>query len=243
MTESLGRWVAAALCAGVGFGQGGAQARFEVASVKRGGDVFSTRPERSTGRIRWTTQLAYLIGYAYRLDFSRVTCDKCGSVYTLQATFDPSSTEEQVREMMQALLAERFRMRSHRVTTEVEGYGLSIGKGGPKVQEAGADGESYVAATMPEAGVVAVTGRRATIAQLAENLQRSTGVPVWDRTGLTGLYDFTFRYARESSADLDTDAPSLGAALQQGLGLRMEKRRGPVETLVVDQIEEPSGNE
>jgi hypothetical protein len=47
--------------------------RFEVASVKPGGDVFSTRPERSGGRIRWTTQACYLIGYAAHLDISRLT--------------------------------------------------------------------------------------------------------------------------------------------------------------------------
>src|ERR1700722_18529329 len=106
------------MAAGLGIGSLAAyaqttpQPRFEVASVKPGGDVFSTRPERLQGRIRWTTQLCYLIGYAYRLDFSRVTGQSCGAVYAIEATFDPSATDDQVRQMVQSLLTERFKLRS-----------------------------------------------------------------------------------------------------------------------------------
>src|SRR5215472_2394660 len=121
--------------AAAAYGQNAAP-RFEVASIKPGGDEFSTRPERLRGRFRWTTQLLYLIGYAYRLDFSRVSCPHGGDTYVVEATFDPAATDDQVRSMVQSLLADRFKMRSHRVTTEADGYALSIGKGGPKVTEA-----------------------------------------------------------------------------------------------------------
>jgi uncharacterized protein (TIGR03435 family) len=98
------------LVASAAYGQNSHRPSFEVASVKPGGDVFSTRPDHSLGRIRWTTQLAYLIGYAYRLDFSRVSGPHLGSVYAVEATFDPRTTEDQVRLMFQSLLADRFRM-------------------------------------------------------------------------------------------------------------------------------------
>src|SRR5258708_37534042 len=65
-------------------GQNAPRPAFEVASIKSGGDVFSTRPDRAGGRIRWTTQVCYLIGYAYRLDFSRVSGPKCWSVYSIE---------------------------------------------------------------------------------------------------------------------------------------------------------------
>src|SRR5580692_6936356 len=90
--------------------------RFEVASIKPAGDKFSTRPELSTGRIRWTTQLCYLIGYAYSLDFSSVTGRRCGAIYSIEATFDPASTSDRLRLMIQALLADRFKLRAHRVS-------------------------------------------------------------------------------------------------------------------------------
>jgi uncharacterized protein (TIGR03435 family) len=249
------------LTAAAMYGQTDPQPRFEVASVKPVGDAFfSTRPVRSGGRIRWTTQLCYLIGYAHRLDFSRVSGPKCGSVYSVEATFDPAATDDQVRLMVQSLLTDRFKMRAHRVTTEVNGRALSIGKGGLKIKEANvADepppmpewvkdtssalkAESYIFATMPEEGVIAITGRRVSMSQLAETLQRSTGMSVWDRTGLSGNYYFAFRYAQGLSADLQTDAPSLATALQENLGLKLEKQKGPAEALVIDYVEEPSEN-
>ncbi len=236
------------------------QPRFEVASVKPGGDVFSTRPERLQGRIRWTTQLCYLVGYAYHLDFSRVSGRSCGAIYAIEATFDPASTDDQVRQMVQSLLTDRFKMRAHRVTTEADGYGLVIGRGGPKIRAVNPSDEpppmpewvknaspvlksqSYIAATISEAGVTAITGRRVSMAQLAETLQRSVKTPFWDRTGLTGEFYFAFRFTQDLSPDVVTDAPSLAAALQENLGLKLEKQKGPVETLVIDSIDEPSGN-
>jgi uncharacterized protein (TIGR03435 family) len=249
-----------ALASLAAYAQTAPQPRFEVASVKPGGDVFSTRPERLQGRIRWTTQLCYLIGYAYHLDFSRVTGQSCGAVYALEATFDPSATDDQVRQMVQSLLTDRFKMRAHRATAEADGYGLAVGKDGLKIREADPAGEpppmpewvrnaspalkaeSYISAVIPEAGVTAINGRRVTMAQLAETLQRSIQTPVWDRTGLTGNYYFAFRYTQDLSADHITDAPALAAALRESLGLRLEKQKGPVETLVIDSIEQPSGN-
>lgn len=233
------------LTAGSARSQDFSHPRFEVASIKPGGDVFSTRPLLSRGRLRWTTQLAYLIGYAYRLDFSRVSGEHVGRVYTLEATFDPGAADGQVRLMVQALLAERFRMRARRVMTEAEGYALTIGKDGPKVKASAAAPESdsagHVAAILQSGGVIAITGRGASIAQLAEALGRS-GVPAWDRTGLTGKYDFEFRYAADLSPEAETDAPSLATALRESLGLTLKKQKGVVETLVVDHIEEPLEN-
>ena len=226
-------------------GQTSQPPRFEIASVKPGGDVFSTKPERSAGRFRWTTQLSYLIGYAYRLDFARVTCPNCASVYSLEATLDPASTDDQVRLMIRSLLTERFRMRAHQTSSEADGYALIVAKGGPKMKEAKPAEEfveGYVSATMPGAGIMMVTGRHASISQLAASLQRFTRLPVWDRTALSGSYDFTFRYAQDLGSHVQTDAPSLPTSLQESLGLKLEKRKGLVESLIVDHIEEPAGN-
>jgi uncharacterized protein (TIGR03435 family) len=184
----------------------------------------------------------------------------CGSTYSVEATFDPAATDDQVRLMVQSLLRDRFKMRSHRVTTEADGYALVIGKGGLKIREAkvadeppnmpewvkdaspALKAESFISATIPEAGVIAITGRRVSMSQLAETLQRSISMPVWDRTGLSGNYYFAFRYTEFLSADTATDAPSLATALQESLGLKLEKTKGPVEGLVIDYIEEPSEN-
>ena len=246
----------------LGYGQAAPQPHFEVASIKTAGGVFSTRPrpERSGGRIRWTTQLCYIVGYAHRLDFSQVSGQKCSSVYSLDAIFDPTATDDQVRLMVQSLLTDRFKMRSHRTATQADGYGLVIGKGGPKIKaikqgeepppmpeqinnaSSTRKTEIYISATSPHAGVIEVTGRGVSISQLAENLQRMIGIPVWDRSGLSGDFYFVFRFKELNSSELDNETPSLMTALEQSLGLKLEKQKGLVETLVIDYLEEPSAN-
>jgi uncharacterized protein (TIGR03435 family) len=151
--------------------------------------------------------------------------------------------------MLQTLLAERFKMRSHRVTAQAEGYGITVAKGGLKMKDSPAGTEpdtrpaaSYVATTPPSTGVSEVIGSRATLKQLAAELSRTSGKPFWDQTGLTGIYDFSFRYSQEVSAGEPTGAPFLATALRQDLGLALQKQQGPVETLVVDSIQPPSEN-
>jgi len=78
-----------------------------------------------------------------------------------------------------------------------------------------------------------------------------SGVPdigrgVIDRTGLPGNWDLDLRYTpdrlpqrppgQEPSA-LDPNGPSLFAALQEQLGLKLESIQGPMEVLVVDRVE------
>jgi len=106
-------------------------------------------------------------------------------------------------------------------------------------------------------GNVAVSGR--TIAQFVTTLADWVGRPVIDKTGLTGLYDFTLKFAPEGvrasgplgptltllqgqvqSPPADPTAPSLSAALQEQLGLKLESGRGPVEVIVIDRLEKPT---
>jgi uncharacterized protein (TIGR03435 family) len=72
---------------------------------------------------------------------------------------------------------------------------------------------------------------------------------VIDRTGLTGEFDFELRWTPDNlrtanaPADASTpDAPSIFAALQEQLGLKLEAQRGPVEFLVIDKVEQPIEN-
>jgi len=106
-------------------------------------------------------------------------------------------------------------------------------------------------------GNVAVSGR--TIAQFVTALSDWVGRPVIDKTGLTGLYDFTLKFlpdgvraagplgptltllsAQAPAPPIDPDAPSLSVALQEQLGLKLESARGPVEVVVIDRLEKPT---
>ena len=106
-------------------------------------------------------------------------------------------------------------------------------------------------------GNVAASGQ--TMAQLVTTIADWVGRPVIDKTGLTGLHDFTLKFAPEDVRDggplgptltqlrgqvqaprADPDAPSLSVALQEQLGLKLESARGPVEVVVIDRIEKPT---
>lgn len=233
--------------------QTAAPLRFDVASVKVSNQPYLVIfPERSGGRIRWTTDLWYMLGYAYRLQPWRISGPVPGSdhIYSVDATTDPNATDDQVRLMFQSLLIERFKMEVHRVTKDVDGYALTVAKSGPKMQEA-KEGEippmpqwfsakdtvaleGKVVATIPARGVGAITGRRATMLQLSEALQRVLRVPVLDQSSLTGKYYFGLEYA--TGDDADAPFPTLLSTVKE-LGLNLEKHKGPVEMLVVDHIE------
>ena len=105
-------------------------------------------------------------------------------------------------------------------------------------------------------GNFAVSGR--TIAQFVSTLSDLVGRPVIDKTGLTGLYDFTLKFAPEGrnagplgqtlarlgganpAPPADPNLPSLSAALQEQLGLKLESARGPVEVVIIDRLEKPT---
>jgi len=231
---------------------------FDVASVK----VLDTPAvekylHRSGGRITWRTDLFNLVQYAYNIDIWRISEVPGSPVYLLDATMDPSTTEDQLCLMFQTLLRERFKMVAHRVTKDIDGYALTIGKGGFKIKEATPEDkpapwpewmqgrapaeEGWVSATLPESDTIAITGRRASILKLSETLQRILHIMVADETGLPGTYYFAFRCARDEYGDVDVS--SLAGALQQNLGLKLERWKGPVDMLVIDHIETtPTGN-
>jgi uncharacterized protein (TIGR03435 family) len=231
--------------------------RFEVASVKPiEQEWLEMRPRRSGGRIAWRTDLPHLVQYAYRLQAWRITGRLPAEfIYDIEAVTAPSASDEQVRAMLRALVAERFKMASHRETKVAESYVLTAAPGGIRIKAVqaadpapplpewavGAEAEGRIVATLPEKGVTAVTGRRVGMQDLADGLQRVLQFNVVDKTGFAGDYYFAFRFAAPD-APIEANAPSLSTAVQQ-LGLRIRRQKLPVEILVIDSIEKlPTAN-
>ena len=162
------------------------------------------------------------------------------------------------RHMLQALLEERFGLKTHRQTKEADVYHLVVAKNGPMLGKEGSmppsaeelqplqghalpplhqknDGQGYDfiahGVSMPE---------------LARTLTGQFGRPVLDRTALTDKYDFILRYKGRWDRDRNPDdldpMPPMDRALQEQLGLKVEPAKGPVEFLVIDQIAKPSEN-
>jgi uncharacterized protein (TIGR03435 family) len=101
-------------------------------------------------------------------------------------------------------------------------------------------------------GLGSISAGGVTLTELTRMLSQRTNRMVVDRTGLTGRYDFTMEFtpdqmpppgAQLNGAPLpaiNPDGPSLFTALQEQLGLKLESARGPVETLIIDSVEQPT---
>jgi uncharacterized protein (TIGR03435 family) len=97
-----------------------------------------------------------------------------------------------------------------------------------------------------------LTGRGATVAQLAKFLSAQLRQPIVDQTGLTGRYDY-FMDINEYITDEMRNQPNGGPppegasiiaqALQSQLGLRVDPKKAQIQVLVVDRIEKtPTDN-
>jgi uncharacterized protein (TIGR03435 family) len=159
--------------------------------------------------------------------------------FDIDATFPGDTPLPQVRQMMQALLAERFELMLHRETRELPVYSLVISKNGLKIHpvEDGQGGTS--------SGPGRLEATKITMQKLAGLLAHSVGFPVIDSTDLKGVFDFTLQWSPEEAPKLaipdgndaaGTAGPSIFTALQEQLGLRLASGKGPVETLIVDHI-------
>jgi uncharacterized protein (TIGR03435 family) len=138
--------------------------------------------------------------------------------------------------MVQTLLADRFQLKFHRETRELPIYALVVAKNGAKLHAVSAAGLGV------GMGKGRFNGRGADMPTLASVLSNELGRLVFDRTGLSGFYDFTLTFEPDDTRAADTAGPSLFTALQEQLGLRLEPQKGPVETLVIDHAEKPSAN-
>jgi uncharacterized protein (TIGR03435 family) len=167
--------------------------------------------------------------------------------YDLTAKFDPTQfkdvTSEQGRAMLQALLADRFRLVVRRDTKILPHYALVVAKGGPLMQETMAenikfDGENKVYCR-PGLSVF----KQCSMAEFANMVSWfGAGPSVEDRTGLIARYDFTLNWAPQSAASNPDASPDIFSAVQEQLGLKLEPIKGPVDTYVIDHVERPTEN-
>jgi uncharacterized protein (TIGR03435 family) len=166
--------------------------------------------------------------------------------------------DEQRRLMMQAMLADRFKLKVHHESKEFPIYSLVIAKGGFKLKDAdpnntyanGIKGPNGPAGTgMMMVGRGELTGQGFEMPGLANLLSQQVHRLVVDNTGLKGKYDITLKWTpddmsgggHEDAAPTDS-GPTIYTALQEQLGLRLDSTKGPVDTVVVDHVEMPSEN-
>ena len=231
-----------------------AEPKFEVATVKLRqsgtpyhfydctGDRFLFSGPALGNLLQWTYNMR---GEAYH-EFIR-SASIPFEFYEIQGkAAGPIESVSQCRLMVQALLADRFKMKVHWEEREADVFELVVARGGPKMQKAlptdeGTDINIVVDGAAPALPATPGGGKGFTMEELTEYLP-ATG-PIADKTGLEGRYKIDLRYSRVLSANV-TDSPvdpPVDAALAK-LGLRLEEHKGTVKLPVLDHIEAPDQN-
>ncbi len=163
-----------------------------------------------------------------------------------------SLSREQREAMLAAVLVSGFHLQAHIETKTLPVYELVLANGGPKLavsavpQDPANPDRPGLGRFNVHNGDITATG--VTLSELAGNLSYPLDRTVIDKTGLTGRYDFHLQWTPDSAANGAPDSgaadapPNLFTAIQLQLGLKLQPAKGPVPTLVVDHVEQPSEN-
>lgn len=166
--------------------------------------------------------------------------------------------------MLQALLADRFKLEVRREKRELPVYLLVLPKNGPKLHESrlletGPD-KTYDSNLQSGRAGGKLSGPRLTTQQLAELLTLALNRTVLDKTRLAGTYDMTLQWSAdqaevpastapdrgqrgiENTSAPNVSWPSIFVAIQEQLGLKLEEGKGSVEVIAIVHGEKPSGN-
>jgi uncharacterized protein (TIGR03435 family) len=163
--------------------------------------------------------------------------------YDIVAKGADGTRREQIPEMMQGLLKQRFHLQAHEEKREFSVFVLQVGKNGPKLRESPveAGGEAAGAKfgmSMQPSGVGRLDVKNATMASVATTLARMLGRPVVDMTALTGRYDLELEYSMEDGNGVP--GAEAGASIFGSLGrfgLKLEAQKLALRAIVVDHAE------
>ena len=230
-----------------------AQATFDAASIKESTSLEtggSLRMMPDGGVRAQNIPARSLITLAYQLQpYQLVNAPGWASEmrFDIEAKPAVAAPREQTYLMLQALLVERFRLTFHRESRDIDGFALvrvRADRLGPELKPSDLNCEKEMATTPKcrQGGITAdtMTAFGAPMWNLLQLVIAKAGAPVSDETGLTGTYDLQLRWSNEvAPAD---DRPSIFTALQEQLGLKLERRRVTTEVMVVDRMERPTPN-
>jgi uncharacterized protein (TIGR03435 family) len=160
---------------------------------------------------------------------------------------NPPPSMEVFRQMLQTLLADRFKLQVRHVQKDLPIYNLVVNKGGPKLKASPEDTKfNFSTSSVGRLGI-RIAATHMTVQELIDHqLGGYTDRPIFDKTGLAAPYDFTLAFAIENprageEAGLN-DGPALVTAVQEQLGLKLEPGTAPFDTIVIDHAERPSEN-
>jgi uncharacterized protein (TIGR03435 family) len=171
--------------------------------------------------------------------------------FDVEARADHPYSIDDLHIMFQNLLADRFNLKLHKEIRTGPVYVLTVAKSGLKMTpvDAGTDRHNPITTIGDNEAIGDRVPLNYLCFWLGQNLQNDER-PVVDKTGLTGTYDFTLRFRPQLPPDVSAEGlspeiqnlPSIFDAMKAQLGLELVPQKGPVEFLVIDHVEKPSGN-
>jgi len=232
----------------------GLDARLDRSSIRLTNVVMSTllffaygaRPQQISGLPSWPSTTVFTI---------QAKGDDAADAKLASLTREQQILEQQ--HMMQILLADRFKLKVHWDQGIGYSYALVVAKPGGIQESIGAPPSEAEVKRFGDHPVPQLyqrndgrgydwVGHGATMPDLAPVLTVLMGAPVKDETGLLGRYDFVLKYRGATDRDRAPDdmdpMPPLDQAVQEQLGLKLERRKDSVPRLVIDHIEKPSDN-
>lgn len=228
--------------------------KFEVADIKPCPPGTPEPPGQSAGMVRYTfpggrfearaTTVEFLLEWAYELLPSQ---HSRGPAWIDKDRFDViakaagNASDDEMKQMVRTLLAERFHLTFHRETRE--GPVLILRRGGatprlfpPK------EGETRSLQIIPKKddnqNIVSyhVVATRFSFAQLNRTFARQIGRVIVNQTGLDGDYDYTLDFTPDENRPSPLDPSLWISALRYQLGLTVLSQKGPVEFIVIDSV-------
>ncbi|HEY1758408.1 MAG TPA: TIGR03435 family protein [Bryobacteraceae bacterium] len=179
-----------------------------------------------------------LLTRAFRIDWTQLVAPAYSGAFDIQATLPAGATPEQVPEMLLTMLVERFKLAYHRETRQYTVNVLTIGKSGmklPRLPDGTPVATKHPGETLPDGTTrVTMTGKLASVYPA----MYSGGLQIVDETGLDGIYTWV-----QMIPPFTPDMPPQAAfqysfkAMFEDAGLKLETRKVPKETIVVDHLE------
>ncbi len=225
-----------------------AQESFDVATIRPSsqGVRFERdgETEISHGTLRMhDVTLITCIKYAYHVQRAQIVeldgMDK--QHYDITAKTDASATDERMRQLLQALLVERFGLKFHPGTKDTSAYVLTVGPQGlKKMKPAAQDGDPW-----HQNSAMGMVARDWTLNDFVTYVSDPLGAPLVDETGLKGKYDFSFDFHAyvDQAPEIHADPQAVLRMTFEGeLGLKMTRRRVTIQTMVIDRATLPTEN-